>query len=176
MDTPDIPARKAHLQKVLTAIETFHYKFDITNQTQLLATISRLTAELCEHIETLNHPRRDAIAAAIAHIETKETAAAITYLCLKELQSTHRRDAVVTVSTHTELSDDPDDTLGRMDLHIGTERRIRHLIAATGDLAVHWYAQSDQSDDYISREYAITSVAYQAACTLIATDRARIVN
>nr|DAX21671.1 MAG TPA: hypothetical protein [Caudoviricetes sp.] len=54
MGTPDIPARKAHLQKVLTAIETSHYKFDITNQTQLLTTISRLTVGLCEHIETLS--------------------------------------------------------------------------------------------------------------------------
>ena len=76
MGTPDILTRKARLQKILTTIEASSYNFDLANQTQLLTTISRLTVELCEHIET------------------KETAAAITNLCLKELQTTHRRDTI----------------------------------------------------------------------------------
>lgn len=94
MGTPDILTRKARLQKILTTIEASSYNFDLANQTQLLTTISRLTVELCEHIETLARPSEDAIAVAIAHIETKETAAAITNLCLKELQTTHRRDTI----------------------------------------------------------------------------------
>lgn len=120
-------------------------------------------------------PHTDAIATAIAHIETKETAAAITHLCLKELQSAHRHDTVFATITHTELSNDTNDTLGRMDLHISPERRIRHLIAPLGDLAVNWYTQPGQRDAYISREYAITSIAHRAACTLIAAQRNHIV-
>lgn len=171
MGTPDIPTRKAHLQKVLTTIDANNYKFGITSQTQLLTTISHLTTGLCEHIEDLTRLRADVITVAIAHIETKEVAASITYLCLKELQSAHRRDAIVAVTEHTILSNDPGDTLGRMDLNISTERRIRHLIAPLGDLAVNWYTRPDQRDSYISREYAITSIAHRAACTLIAAHR-----
>lgn len=176
MGTPDIPTRKAHLQKVLTTIEASSYNFDLANQTQLLTTISRLTVELCEHIETLARPSGDAIAVAIAHIETKETAAAITYLCLKELQSNHRRDTIAAVTGHTALSNAPDDTLGRIDIHISAERRIRHLIAALGDLAAYWYAHPDQPNEYIMREDAIISIAYRSACTLIAANDALIVN
>lgn len=176
MGIPDILTRKARLQKILTKIEASNYNFDLANQTQLLTTISRLTVELCEHIETLAHPHRDAIATTIAHIETKETAAAITNLCLKELKSNHRRNNTADVTKYTALSDDPDDDLGRMDLHISTERRIRHLIVTLGDLAAHWYAHPDQPNEYIMREDAIISVAHRSACTLIAANRNLIAN
>ena len=176
MTTLDVPTRKAHLQKILTAMEAYDYKLDITNKTKLLTTISRLTVELCENIETLTHGYHDAITIAIAHIETKETAAAITSLCLKELKSAHQRNNTADVTKHTALSDDPDNDLGRIDLHISAERRIRHLIEALGDLAAHWYAQPDQPNEYIMREDALASAAHRSACTLIAANRTLIVN
>lgn len=171
MKTLDIPARKEHLRKVVTKIEASHYNFDVANNTESLTVISHLTTGLCEHIGTLTNSRMDTTTAAIAHIETKEVASSLTYLCLKELQSTHRRDTIVAVTEHTALSNDTRDTLGRMDLHIDAARRIRHLIVPLGDLAAYWNAQPDQPDAYCSREYAITSIAYRAACTLIAADR-----
>ena len=176
MEIPNISTRKALLQKVLTTIEACSYNFDIANQTQLLTTISRLTVELCEHVETLARPSGDAIAVAITHIETKEAAAAITYLCLKELRTTGQRDAAAAISAHMRAPRDPDNTLCRMDLHISTERRVSHLIKALGDLAAYWYAHPDQPNEYIMREDAIISVAYRSACTLIAANRALIVN
>lgn len=63
-----------------------------------------------------------------------------------------------------------------MDLHISTERRIRHLIVALGDLAAYWYAHPDQPNEYIMRENAIISIAYRSACTLIAANRNLITN
>lgn len=176
MGIPDITTRKARLQKILTTIEASSYNFDLANQTQLLTTISRLTTELCEHIETITSPGADAIATAIAHIETKETAAAITYLCLKELRAAHQRDAAAAISAHMRAPRDPDNTLCRMDLHISTERRVSHLIRALGDLAAHWYAHPDQPNEYIMREDAIISIAYRSACTLIAAGDALIAN
>lgn len=176
MGTPDISTRKARLQKILTTIEASSYNFDLANQTQLLTTISRLTVELCEHIETLTHPHRDAIATTIAHIETKETAAAITYLCLKELRTTHQRDAAAAISAHMRAPRDPDNTLCRMDLPVSPERRVSHLIRALGDLAAYWYAHPDQPNEYIVREDAIISIAYRSACTLIAANDALIAN
>lgn len=176
METLDITTRKARLQKTLTTIEASSYNFDLANRTQLLTTISRLTVELCEHVETLTHPHRDAIATAIAHIEAKETAAAITYLCLKELRINHQRDAAAAISAHMRAPRDPDNTLCRMDLPISTERRVSHLIRALGDLAAHWYAHPDQPNEYIMREDAIISITYRSACTLIAANDALIAN
>jgi hypothetical protein len=176
MEIPSITERKARLQKTLATIQAENHEFDITNKTELLTTISRLTVELCEHIETLTYDRHDAIATVIAQIEVKETATLITSLCLKEIRDDYQRDAIAAISAHMRASRDPDNTLCRMDLPIGTEIRVSHLVGSLGDLATYWYAQPDQANEYIMREDAIISVAYRSACTLIAANHTLIVN